>query len=45
MDLASHRTESVPDGGAGPVIALVELGDEEKAGAGMSGRHAGKVNR
>ena len=45
VHLAPNRVQRVPDGDAGPVIALIELGDEEEAGAGVSGRHARKVNR
>jgi hypothetical protein len=44
-DAASQPGERVPQCGTGPVISLVEFGDEEEADAGMDGRHARKVIR
>ncbi len=35
-----HGRKGVAQGAPGPVITLVEFGDENEAGAGVGGRHA-----
>jgi hypothetical protein len=43
LDRTPHDPERLAQGAAGAVIALIELGDEEEADAGVGGRHARKV--